>query len=186
MAKIVKVTYGTQGMTNEYAYLVNDNVRTGDYIHPSVKHYLSGKIFGTTGIVQSTAKTTSANGQKQLADLQGKVNFNGEPIKVVQALTGKEAGAKAQRGEGGRFVGGSGLGKTEKDYVPMYDGDTLAKRHIAPEGTEFAPSQYIRQTRQANVEYRERQEGLSQQNVSHETFDSYSAKFKNNDKGENQ
>lgn len=166
MAKLAQVTYGTQGDTGQYTYVVNDNVRTGDYIHPSVKHYKSGKIFGTTGIVQSTAKETSKTGQELKQELQSK------GIEPTRAYTGKEVGAKAEKDARGRFVGGSGLGKT------MRNEETGMRQ--AREGTDFHRSQYIEQTRQANVQRREQQESGQR-----ETFESYSEPFMNkNNKGE--
>lgn len=172
MAKLAQVTYGTNGDTGQYTYVVNDNVRTGDYIHPSVKHYKSGKIFGTTGIVQSTAKETSKTGQELKQAIENKTDRNGKPIELQRAYTGKEVGAKAEKDASGRFVGGSGLGKTIRN-------EETGMRQ-AREGTDFHRSQYIEQTRQANVQRREQQESGQR-----ETFDSYSEPFmKKNNKGE--
>lgn len=163
MAKFANVTYGTQGNTAEYTYVVNDNVRTGDYIHPSVKHHKSGKIFGTTAIIQSTAKETSKAGKAIIQDLQQR----DKPIEPVKAYTGKEVGAQRDRGEGGKFGKGSGLPKTYRDEE--------TGRRKAPDDYQFTQSQYIRQARQGNVEARKQYE--SQQ---YESFDSYSNKFMNN------
>ena len=162
MAKFANVTYGTQGDTAEYTYVVNDNVRTGDYIHPSVKHYKSGKIFGTTGIVQSMAKETSVKGKNLAQSLQQ------DGVEPVKAYTGKEVGAQRDRGEGGKFGQGSGLPKTYRD-------EETGKRK-SPEDYQFKESQYIRQARQGNVQARQEYEAQN----SGETFDSYSRKFMNN------
>lgn len=161
MAKFANVTYGTQGDTAEYTYVVNDNVRTGDYIHPSVKHYKSGKVFGTTAIIQSTAKETSVKGKQTLQALQQ------DGIEPVKAYTGKEVGAQRDRGEGGKFGQGSGLPKTYRDEE--------TGRRKAPDDYQFNQSQYIRQARQGNVEARKQYEAQKQQ----ETFDSYSKKYMN-------
>ena len=64
MAKFANITYGTKGDTEQYTYVVNDSVNVGDIVQPSVKHYKSGKIYGTTGIIQNTAKETSVTGKK--------------------------------------------------------------------------------------------------------------------------
>lgn len=166
MAKFANVTYGTKGDTAEYTYVVNDNVRTGDYIHPSVKHYQSGKVFGTTGIIQSTAKETSAKGKQ----LKQTLESNG--VEPVKAYTGKEVGAQRDRTESGKFGQGSGLPKTYRD-------EETGKRK-APDDYQFRQSQYIQQARQGNVEARKQYEAQKQQ----ETFDSYSKKYMSNDGGE--
>lgn len=162
MAKFADVTYGTKGDTSLYTYIVNDNVRTGDFLQPSVKHYSSGKIFGTTAIVQSTAKETSVKG---MAMKQASESNSAEP---VNAYTGKELGVKAQRGEGGKFeYTGGGLGKTIKNEV--------TGMRQAPQGKEFNKSKYIEETRQANVKMRKASQGDTNQ-----TFDNYSKGFMDN------
>lgn len=163
MAKFAKVTYGTHGDTGLYTYVVNDNIRTGDYMQPSVKHYKSGKIFATTAIVQQTAKETSKAGQNMKQELQSKGR------EAVNAYTGKELGIQPERGEGGRFAtSGGALGKTIKDQ-------TTGLR-TAPPDKKFTASRYVQQTREANV--------LARQNKA-QTFDEYAKPFMDN-QGENQ
>lgn len=165
MAKFANITYGTKGESEEYTYVVNDNVRTGDYIQPSVKHYKSGKIFGTTGIVQSATKTTTAKGQKLKQEIEQKTGNN-----VANAYTGKELGVKAEKDEKGKYKYVGGMGKTVKDES--------SGKFVAKEGKTFTQNEYIQKTRQLNVERRE-------QNTSNSTtdnFDSYSKQFmKEND-----
>ena len=153
MAKFANVTYGTHGDTKAYTYVVNDNVRTGDFLHPSVKHKISGKIFGTTGIVQSMMKEDSVRGQQKKQELESK------GIKAKNAYTGKEVGAAQERNESGQFSGG-GMGRTVKN---METGMRQGQR-------DFVKSQYVEQTRQANIARREAQE----------TYESYSENYKNN------
>lgn len=155
MAKFAKVTYGTKGDTAEYTYVVNDNVRTGDWIQPSVKHYISGKIFGTTGIIQSTQKqldnaTKTAIGDKDIAT----------------AYTQKELGINPERTEKGTFGTQGALGKAIKNEATgMYQ---------AQPGKEFVATSNITKARLGNVAMREAQKGGEA-----DTFDTYSKQFMN-------
>ena len=150
MAKFAEVTYGTHGDTKAYTYVVNDNVRTGDFIHPTVKHKISGKIFGTTGIVQSSSKTTSVTGIQKQQELDSK------GIKAVRAYTGEEVGAQHGLTAQGSFEQ-SGLRKTVKDKITGI--------RSASEGSQFQETQYIRQTRQGNIQRRQ------------ESYDEYAKKY---------
>ncbi len=67
MVKFAQVTYGSQGDSGSYTYIVSDSTRAGSVINPAVKHHLSHKIYGTMGIVQSTSKETSYDGNVQTA-----------------------------------------------------------------------------------------------------------------------
>lgn len=160
MAKLAEVTYGLGGEGRKYTYVVNDNVRVGQVLNPSVKHYKSGKIFGTTAIVQNTKKDTP--------ERRGEVkNLDGEPVQVEQALTAKETGAQAAaRGQGGRFTGKQsatgGAGAISKDPT--------SGRYAAEDPTNFSRNQYIEQQRQANVANRE--------DAAYQSFDDYSAPFR--------
>jgi hypothetical protein len=169
MAKFAQITYGTHGDTPLYTYVVNDNVRTGDYIQPSVRHYISGKIFGTTGIVQNAYKETSTKGMetKQKAEQNSK---NGE---IANAYTGKEAGAVRQKDAKGQFAEDDGLGKTK----------TINGVHKGPEEdkTDLNRNSYIRQTREYNVKQRENNQSSNEQQ-DNETYESYTSN--KNDKGE--
>lgn len=155
MAKFANITYGTKGDTEQYTYIVNDSVRTGDFIHPSVKHPKSGKVYGTTGIIQSTAKETSKTGQKIKQEMQSK---GAEPTK---AYTGKEVGAKRGQTETGAFEK-SGLTKTVKNE------DTGMRQ--AKEGSNFQENQYVQQARQGNVDKRQ------------QSYDDYAKKYIKGDK----
>lgn len=126
MAKFANVTYGTKGDTALYTYLVNDTVNAGDIIQPSVKHYKSGKIFGTTAIVQNTAKEMSVKGKQ-----------------IQRVLSGKQVGAERARANG-RFVGTPSPRPTRNAETGMYE--VAGKYHV---------SQYAQQTRAGNVRARE-------------------------------
>ena len=60
--KFVNITYGLKGESKQYTYLVNDNVKVGQVIFPSFRHYPDGKITATVGIVQTTNSVTSKEG----------------------------------------------------------------------------------------------------------------------------
>lgn len=126
MAKFANVTYGTKGDTALYTYLVNDTVNAGDIIQPSVKHYESGKIFGTTAIVQNTAKEMSVKGKQ-----------------IQRVLSGKQVGAERARANG-KFVGTPSPRPTKNAETGMYE--VAGKYNV---------SQYARQTRAGNVKARE-------------------------------
>ena len=112
MAKFVNITYGTHGDSEEYTYVVNNNVRVGDVIQPSVRHYKSHKIFGTTGVVMSTAKTTTAKGQEMSQKAQEKNGY------VAEVKTGKELGIqKSYTRESGRFAKQYGDDSELSQYV---------------------------------------------------------------------
>lgn len=126
MAKFANVTYGTKGDTALYTYLVNDTVNAGDIIQPSVKHYKSRKIFGTTAIVQNTAKEMSVKGKQ-----------------IQRVLSGKQVGAERARANG-KFVGTPSPRPTKNAETGMYE--VAGKYNV---------SQYARQTRAGNVKARE-------------------------------
>lgn len=137
MAKFANVTYGTKGDTALYTYLVNDTVNAGDIIQPSVKHYKSGKIFGTTAIVQNTAKEMSVKGKQIRSELSssGKV--------AQEVLSGKQVGAERARANG-KFVGTPSPKPTRNAETGMYE--VAGKYNV---------SQYAQQTRAGNVKARE-------------------------------
>lgn len=159
MAKFAKITYGTQGQSKEYTYVVNDNVRVGSFIEPAFKHFPDGKICSTIGIVQSTAKEATAKGKQFKEELGGK--------DVVKAYTGKELGIDKERDELGRYSKTENpLGKTKKDSeTGLYKRENGHLKERNP---------YVKAVGKANESMYEPQ---SNENIN-ETFDSYSAKFK--------
>jgi hypothetical protein len=100
MAKFAKLTYGTKGESGQYTYIVNDSVRVGQYLNPAVTHPKSGKVYGTTGIVQSTSKNTDyagdiktalsagETGVKQERTLKGAFAETGLPSKPIKSEDG--------------------------------------------------------------------------------------------------
>lgn len=151
MAKFARVTYGLRGDTAEYIYVVNDNVRAGDVLQPSVKHYKSGRIYGTTGIAQKVNKNLTS-------EEWGKLHNNN--VDFPEELgTGKDFGIT-----GGR---GSGTGKITKDE------ETNRFRSENPDN--FNPNnEYVQRVRNQNIELRQREQAESE-------FDRYSRPYMNNE-----
>lgn len=155
MAKFAEVTYGTKGQSKRYTYVVNDNVRTGDFLHPTVKHSRSGKLYATTGIVQKLNKTTSKQGQEKSALLEAK------GVEAEEALTSRDIGAKRLRDKSGAFQRDGGMGKTIKDPVT---GDFVAQK-------DFERGQsLVGQTRLGNVAARKAKEFATPVEKRYENF----------------
>lgn len=167
--KFANVTYGTHGDSAEYTYLVNDNVKAGEVLQPSVIHYQSKKVFATTGIVQNFPESVSSS-------VEGK---------VVQVQTGKDMGISDRiGGEKGRFAGS--YSKTGRVGGRMSDAG--GKYHIVG-GKDYADNKYIDAVRGANIADRltsgqgEPNEGMvetagSKAKSNYETFDQYVGRFK--------
>ena len=111
--KFVNITYGLKGQSKQYTYLVNDNVKVGQVIFPSFRHFPDGKITETVGIVQTTNSVTSKEGMNMAKMMSEKgivpnyiATTLNKPTEVLR--------------ENGKFVGGTGIGKTEIDNNNMY------------------------------------------------------------------
>lgn len=173
MAKFAQVGYGSNGegtgkQGTGYTYVVNDNVRTGDIINPSVIHYSSKKIFATTGKVISRA-TKLENMQVKDAETGKLINTGkviAETLKdkglteqdLADVKTGKELGLQRQRTAKGTFAQSK---KVDGTYVA---------------------SEYEQAVRGANILERQAQTGnaiaeTEKAQKSIETFDSYSKQF---------
>ena len=160
MAKIVDVTYGTEGKSNLYSYVVNDNVRVGQVINPSVKHYRSGLIFGTTAIIQKTANENSVAGKKMKAQ---------SPVELAQVETAR--GLNIRRNE----IGGTGKFQSAtggKGPVTYDEAEGVYRTHS---DNEFQSNPYIDKQRTANVDRRIQSEYNlgSEKKVNYEDFDKY-------------
>lgn len=99
MAKFALVGYGSDGLgvgntAKGYTYVVSDNVRTLDIIHP-VATSRAGRKFATTGVINHAYKETSIKGQD--AKQQFESNENKRTSEISQAYTGKELGASGSR-----------------------------------------------------------------------------------------
>ena len=112
--KFVNITYGLKGQSNQYTYLVNDNVKVGQVIFPSFRHYPDGKITSTVGIVQTTNSVSSKEGinMAKMMNEKGIVpNYIATTLKKPNELF---------RDDGGKFIGGTGISKTELDNTNTY------------------------------------------------------------------
>lgn len=94
MARMIKVGYGSDGkavgQTDGYMYVVDNAPSVGATIFPSVVHYKSGKIFGTTGKVLGIAPSREIPQEQK--------------DKLAQYKTAGKLGVGTARGEGGRFI----------------------------------------------------------------------------------
>ena len=162
MAKFAQVGYGSKGdgigkTENGYIYVVNDNVRTGATIYPSVIHAKSGKIFGTTGKVLGTTKQRTTETEK-LED-QGKMAY---------IETGKQMGIQHVRG------------KEPGQWLPTFQKD---KGTHDPVTGEYKAGIYEMASRGGNILLRQQQNAMAEISQSQkatkalETFESYSKKF---------
>lgn len=111
--KFVNITYGLKGQSKQYTYLVNDNVKVGQVIFPSFRHFPDGKITATVGIVQTTNSVTSKEGMNMAKMMSEKgivpnyiATTLNKPTEVLR--------------ENGKFVGGTGIGKTAINEDNVY------------------------------------------------------------------
>ena len=111
--KFVNITYGLKGQSKQYTYLVNDNVKVGQVVFPSFRHFPDGKITATVGIVQTTNSVTSKEGinMAKMMTEQGIVpNYIATSLKKPTELMR----------ENGKFISGTGISKTEINEENMY------------------------------------------------------------------
>ena len=107
MAKLVKVRYGLSNLSKEeYIYMVNDNVKRGSVLMPTVKHAASGKVYTTMGVVQSSLNPRQKSAEKEFESLKDKRNSKGEPVSIVQAdkVSKQVVNALTPRDENNKFV----------------------------------------------------------------------------------
>ena len=107
MAKLVKVRYGLSNLSKEeYIYMVNDNVKRGSVLMPTVKHVVSGKVYTTMGVVQSSLNPRQKSTEKEFESLKDKRNSKGEPVSIVQAdkVSKQVVNALTPRDENNKFV----------------------------------------------------------------------------------
>ena len=107
MAKLVKVRYGLSNLSkDEYIYMVNDNVKRGSVLMPTVKHAVSGKVYTTMGVVQNSLNPRQKSTEKEFESLKDKRNSKGEPVSIVQAdkVSKQVVNALTPRDENNKFV----------------------------------------------------------------------------------
>lgn len=157
--KFAQIGYGRDGDGIKkggggYTYIVNDNVRTGDIINPSVVHYLSKNIFATTGKILETTK-----------DLK-KVNPNINQNDLAKAIKGSDVGITTTRGKGGKFT-------TDKSYKTP-DGDYVASQYeLSSRGANIME----RQKEQARKGLKTEISQTPKTKEAYETFEEYSKKY---------
>lgn len=164
--KFVNVTYGTHGEGKQYTYVVNDNVKKGDVLQPSVIHYQSQKVFGTTGIAQNFPDSVPQNIEGKTANILTK-----QDVGVSNRIVGEKGQFGGSLSESGRTGGRKTTGK---------DGTTKIVG-----GQDFETNEYINTMRGANIT--ERLTG-QQSNASgemtdnaqkdYESYDEYVGRFK--------
>ena len=112
--KFVNITYGLKGDSEQYTYLVNDNVKVGQVIFPSFRHLPDGKICGTVGIVQTTNSVTSKEG----INMAKMMNEKGIVPNYIATSLNKPT--DLMRDDSGKFVSGTGISKTSLNENNMY------------------------------------------------------------------
>ena len=111
--KFVNITYGLKGQSKQYTYLVNDNVKVGQVIFPSFRHFPDGKITSTVGIVQTTNSVTSKEG----LNMARMMNEKGIVPNYIATTLNKPTDLMR---ENGKFVSGTGISKTAINEENMY------------------------------------------------------------------
>ena len=163
--KFVNITYGLKGESKQYTYLVNDNVKVGQVIFPSFRHYPDGKITATVGIVQTTNSVTSKEG----LNMSKMMNEKGIVPNYIATSLNKT-----------NFQSGTGISKTMINENNMYISTT-------PENYDNAKTtNKMIETKEINRELANEQEGSNKdvnKNVeinarsNKETYDDYVGKY---------
>ena len=163
--KFVNITYGLKGESKQYTYLVNDNVKVGQVIFPSFRHYPDGKITATVGIVQTTNSVTSKEGLNMAKMMSEKGIV---PNYIATSLNKTN------------FQSGTGISKTMINENNMYISTT-------PENYDNAKTtSKMIETKEINKELASEQEGSNKdvnKNVeinarsNKETYDDYVGKY---------
>ena len=163
--KFVNITYGLKGESKQYTYLVNDNIKVGQVIFPSFRHYPDGKITATVGIVQTTNSVTSKEG----LNMSKMMNEKGIVPNYIATSLNKT-----------NFQSGTGISKTMINENNMYVSTT-------PENYDNAKTtSKMIETKEINKDLASEQEGSNKdvnKNVeinarsNKETYDDYVGKY---------
>lgn len=123
--KIINLSYGLKGGKGKlYTYLVNDNVRRGQVVFPNVKHYKSGKVFGTIGIAQQTMNANGKKARERIAELESEgKNLTGTAITGKGYNEGRSI-SKTEKDENGNYIG-------TQETVYNYDNKEVGQKYIA-------------------------------------------------------
>ena len=158
--KFVNITYGLKGDSEQYTYLVNDNVKVGQVIFPSFRHKPDGKVCGTVGIVQTTNSVTSKKG----IDMAKMMTEKGIVPNYIATNGFLNLGTNVTQGDSGKFIGGSGISKTVINEENKY---------VSTTPDNYNPdSERVLKAQEVNKQLAE------EQNPSHkETFNEYASKY---------
>ena len=144
--KIINLTYGLKGENpKKYSYLVNDNVRNGQVVFPNVKHYESGKIYGTVGVVQNTYSASGKNAKDVITDLESKGKNITGTVAEGKGINQMGSISKTEKNENGLYVG------TEKT-INNYDTQKNENPYIQ-ERKQQAANQRISEEYQTSDDY---------------------------------
>lgn len=147
--KFVNITYGLKGESKQYTYLVNDNVKVGQVLFPSFRHFPDGKITATVGIVQTTNSVTSKDG----INMAKMLNEQGIVPNYIATTLNKPN--DVFRDDGGKFMGGTGISKTTLNDQNQYVSTT-------PDNYDnVKDSNRVKATQNINIQLAEEQGGSS-------------------------
>lgn len=157
--KFAQIGYGSNGQGTKkdgggYTYIVNDNVRKGDTINPSVVHYLSKNIFATTGKILGTTN-----------NLQ-KIDPNLNQNDLAKAIKGSDVGITTTRGKGGKFTADKSYHTPNGDYV-------ASQYELSSRGANIME----RQKEQARKGLKTEMSQTPKTKEAYETFEEYSKKY---------
>lgn len=119
MAKLAKVRYGLSNLSEkEYIYMVNDNVKKGTVLMPTVNRWPQKGPYSTMGVVQGTVNMNIKSNQKMVEKQvfnkeTGELNIakadklSREEINKINPQLRDESGKFAYTGEAGRGLTGS-------------------------------------------------------------------------------
>lgn len=197
MAKLVDVSYGSKGENRKklYTYVVNDNVKVGQFLNVAVTHRDSGTIYGTLAIAQQE----TPKGSKEEIEKIDELNTTTRTVKSPDGKIYTQVGVipkKAYSAEEAGLRTAGRYGRDEKGRLVSMSGnlgfDTVKQdgKYVAKEGKQYKSNAFIEKLRQYNVEknknpqemydtYREniRQVDTMQGSKTRETFDEYSKKY---------
>lgn len=135
--KLINITYGLKGQSNEYTYLVDGDAKVGQIVFPAFRHLPDGKIAKTVGIIQSTNSLTS----KQGINMSKILNEKGVVVDYIGTKLNKQT--QVPRGDDGRFVGGTGFSKTIKNDNGKYVSTTPDNYDNAKNSSKVVETQQL-------------------------------------------
>lgn len=184
MAKIVKVRYGLSKLSQkEYLYMVNDNVRKGNVLMPTVNRWPQRGPYSTMAVVQGSLNM-NANKNKELVKNEVENSKNGtlvgadkltreEVNKITPQLRDKE-GKYMYTGNAGKGITGTGkmgevvYGYSEQQNIYAQKAGEERQTSISKDNKAY---QEIRQ------EKAEKRIEADESGKSYEDFQTYASKY---------